>query len=507
METIKDKKELEATEKMARFEAFAKAMNDAGISLTDLASNTTKTWTVFSKDTLRQYLQSPYNATSQTQLKNLARFLYTLSFPLRRLIQYFASLPDFSVYKVIPDYSLMEDNDEDALLQDFEDVCRFVRTMGLDLNLFRLLINGYRDDIMPFYPLMDESTGETYMMPLDSQYCKISGIGYNNVYRVAYDFSFFNGSTGAWYLENWPKEFQTLYNKYQADSSLRWQQLEGARAFKLNVDQPDLTLSPLVGLFEQIIDLIDLQSISSVKTALEAYKMLVMEIPLLDGQTPDDYAISLNMAKKFYNKMLENLPEEVIGILSPMKIAPVTFDKNATSTNNEISDSLKNLFETSGVSQIMDASRLTGQSAVKMSMLTDVMMGTKSIVPQVEAWVNEQVKLMYPNTKMYVKFTNVTAFTKDDKINQLQKAAEFGLPVKMELMSTLGYSPMEAIGSDWLESKLGLATERFIHPLRSSHTASAGIGSDEGGRPTAEENGDGLTDDGEASRDKRDATE
>jgi hypothetical protein len=194
MENIKDKQELSKTEKMARFEAFAKAANDV-ISLTDLASNTTKSWTVFSKDTLRQYLQSPYAATSQTQLRNLAKFLYTLSFPLRRLIQYFASIPDFSVYKVIPDYSLVEDNDEEALLQDFEDTCRFVRAMGLPLNMFRLLVNGYRDDIMPFYPLVDEATGETYMMPLDSQYCKISGIGYNGVYRVAYDFSFFNGST------------------------------------------------------------------------------------------------------------------------------------------------------------------------------------------------------------------------------------------------------------------------------------------------------------------------
>ena len=504
MANMTNKTELQQTEMMAKFEAFAKAANDV-ISLTDLASNTTKSWTVFSKDTLRQYLQSPYAATSQTQLRNLARFLYTLSFPLRRLIQYFASIPDFSVYKVIPEYSLVEDNDEEALLQDFEDTCKFVRGLGLELNMFRLLINGYRDDIMPFYPLTDDATGETYMMPLDSQYCKISGIGYNGVYRVAFDFSFFNGSTGAWYLENWPKEFQTLYNKYQSDSSLRWQQLESARAFKLNVDQPDLVLSPLVGLFEQIIDLIDLQSISSVKTALEAYKMLVMEIPLLDGQSPDDYAISLNVAKKFYNKMLENLPEEVIGILSPMEITPVTFDKNATSTHNEISDSLKNLFETSGVSQIMDASRLTGQSAVKMSMLTDVMLGTKSIIPQVEAWANEHLRIMYPNTKMHVKFTNVTAFTKDDRISQLQKAAEFGLPVKMELMSTLGYDPIESVGSDWIETKLGLSTERFIHPLVSSHTAGS-VASD-GGRPTAEDSGEGLTDDGEASRDKRDAVE
>jgi hypothetical protein len=98
-------------------------------------------------------------------------------------------------------------------------------------------------------------------------------------------------------------------------------------------------------------------------------------------------------------------------------------------------------------------------------------------------------------------------FTKDDRISQLQKAAEFGLSVKLELMSALGYNPIESVGADWLETKLGLATERFVHPLVSSHTASAIAGSDEGGRPTAEDSGDGLTDDGEASRDKRDAAE
>ena len=60
------------------------------------------------------------------------------------------------------------------------------------------------------------------------------------------------------------------------------------------------------------------------------------------------------------------------------------------------------------------------------------------------------------------------------------------------------------MASDWLESKLGLAVNAFIHPLVSSHTQSGS--SDTGGAPTAEESGKNLTDDGEASRDKRDAT-
>jgi hypothetical protein len=111
----------------------------------DLTSNTTKTWTVYNKETLRQYLQNPYTTNSQNALRNLAKFLYTLSFPLRRIVNYFASLPDFSAYKVNLDFSLVEDNDEESLLQDYEDACRFIRKMNLSMNMFKLLVIAWRE--------------------------------------------------------------------------------------------------------------------------------------------------------------------------------------------------------------------------------------------------------------------------------------------------------------------------------------------------------------------------
>jgi hypothetical protein len=110
---------LKFTELIDNMRQFAKAMDDI-LPLMDLTSNSTKTWTVFNKETLRSYMQNPYAASSQTSLRNLSKFLYTLSFPLRRIVNYFASLPDFSAYKVNLDFSLIEDNDEESLLQDYE---------------------------------------------------------------------------------------------------------------------------------------------------------------------------------------------------------------------------------------------------------------------------------------------------------------------------------------------------------------------------------------------------
>lgn len=490
------KDNLHLIENIERMKQFAKAMDDI-LPLVDLTSNSTKTWTVFDKEALRSYMQSPYASSSQNSLRNLAKFLYTLSFPLRRIINYFASLPDFSAYKVNLDFSLIEDNDEESMLQDYENASRFIRKMNLTLNMFKLLVIAWREGIVYFQPYQDDD-GTMLLMPLDSQYCKVSSVGYNGLLHVAFDFSFFRGSN-AFYLEVWDKEYKQKYNKFENDTSLRWQELETARAFKIDIADIDLIISPFAALFEGLIDLIDLQSLIAVKDSLDIYKLLVMKIPLLNSKNPDDLALNLNLAKKFYNLALESLPEEIGLILSPgMDVDSISFDKNATSDTNAIADSYQNIMEQTGISQIFDSSRLTGASSVQMSMLTDALMATKGLTQQVEAFVNERIQMEYPNSMAYLKFIEVTSYDKKDRIKLIQEAASSGLPVKQEWMTLLGYDPIESMASDWLEAKLGLAVTKWINPVKTSYTQSDG--SDTGGAPTKKD-GD-LTDAGAETKDK-----
>jgi hypothetical protein len=488
---------LKLTENFENIQQYATAVDNI-LKLVDLTSSSTKTWTVFNKDSLRGYLQTPYSSNSQINLRNLAKFLYTLSFPLRRIVNYFASLPDFSAYKVNLDFSLVEENDEESLLQDYEDACRFIRKMNLEINMFKLLVIAWREGIVYFQPYQD-ADGTMLLMPLDSQYCKIGSIGYNNLLHVAFDFSFFNGSN-SFYLDVWDPEYKKKFNAYDKDSSLRWQELDTARAFKIDLADLDLVLSPFASLFEGLIDLIDLQSLIAVKDSLDIYKLLVMKIPTLNGsKSPDELALSLTLAQKFYKKALESLPEEIGLILSPgMDVDSVSFDKNKTSDTNAIADSYQNLMEQTGISQIFDSSRLNGASSVKMSMLSDALMATKGIMQQVAAFINERIQMEYPNSVAYLKFIDTTTYTKDDRIAQVEKAANAGLSVKLEYMTLLGYDPLESIASDWLETKLGLSTTRFIHPLVSSHTQSGN--SDTGGAPNKDDGE--LTDEGADTKDK-----
>ena len=64
-------------------------------------------------------------------------------------------------------------------------------------------------------------------------------------------------------------------------------------------------------------------------------------------------------------------------------------------------------------------------------------------------------------------------------------------------MTLLGYDALEAMSSDWLETKLGLAVDKFVHPLVSSYTQSGT--SDTGGAPE-KDSGD-LSDEGAEPKD------
>ena len=66
-------------------------------------------------------------------------------------------------------------------------------------------------------------------------------------------------------------------------------------------------------------------------------------------------------------------------------------------------------------------------------------------------------------------------------------------------MSLSGIDEIDTLSLNHLEENILGLSEKFISPLKSSHTSS---GSDEVGRPSSDDTE--LTDDGEASRDKTD---
>ncbi len=456
--------------------AWAEQIKNA-LQLLDLENIPSKTYTIYNKDSLRTYLKNPLSDNNSKNLRKLSQYLYVLSAQYRRLISYFASMIDLTAYTVVPNISMIEDNDDEKILQDYEATLKWIEKMNLPGQAFSQFVTTFREDCFYGYIYYDEAEEQDInsflVLPLDPDYCRISSVNYDGTLNMAFDFSFFNNSTNAKYLEWWDKEFTTKFNAYENDSKLRWQELDPNRTWvlKFNYDQTDRVIPPFAALFENLIDLVDLQSITTLKDQLSIYKLLVAKIDTISGaKDPDDFAIDLNTAVDFYNKMAGKLPDEIGIVLSPMEVTPINFEKSDTDDVNQISKANSNLWEAAGVSQILDNEKLTGASAVRAAQILDGLYAQNPLLWQIEARVNRWIDFILPDNGMRVKYIPVTPYNKSEKITELKDAASLGLPVKMQYMSLLGVSPLEAYSMAHLENNILKLQDNWKYPLQSSYT-------------------------------------
>ena len=119
-----------------RLKQFAATVEQA-VKLIDLESpNNYKTYQSFNKDNLRAAMQNPLTDANQKTLRKLAQYLYHLSFPLRRIIAYYASQIDTTAYTAIPNISMVEDYDEETILKNYESVLKKLKRMNLPSSLW-----------------------------------------------------------------------------------------------------------------------------------------------------------------------------------------------------------------------------------------------------------------------------------------------------------------------------------------------------------------------------------
>ena len=472
-------------------EKFAKTKD--AVQLVDLTKTETRSYSTFSKDTLRNYMKNP--KANEDNLRALSQFLYRLSFPYRRIISYYSSMVDLSAYAIIPSYDY-EKEDVDAMLKQYHETANQVEKMNMPAQIMQMLTVAWREDC--FYGYIYEDEKGFFIMPLDGKYCKVSSMDFNGNLNFAFDFSYFRSNNA--YLDYWDNEFAKKYKKYQTDNSLRWQELDPSKTvcIKVNIDDKTLVMPPLASIFEMLIDLIDLMSVQALNDELSTYKLLVAKLNTLSGtNTPDDFEVDLDTAIEFYNRLADSLPDGVSSAMSVLDIEPITFKDDQTENVNKISSSMSNLFANVGVSQILDTTKISGSTAFNASVMADTLMSIRVLLPQIENFVNKYLRVSLTNPAK-VKYMEITPYTKGEKITQLKDAATLGVPVKIPLATLQGFSPSDIASMQKIEEGLGVFTD--WKPLESSYNAS----SKKAGAPTKDvDAGDDLTDKGEESRDYR----
>ena len=473
---------------------FASAKQAAlGIGLTDLSKTENRTYTVFNKEKLRQYIKSPF--ANQANLRNLSRFLYRVSQNYRRIISYNAEMLDLNARSVIPLIDITKSNNTSKVLKNYYSTLIQLDKMNMQKEILKCAIIAWREDT--FYGITFEDDTGFFILPLDGEYCKVSSSNYDGTLNFAFDLSYFRSRD--YLLEYYGEPFISMYRSYQGDTTnMRWQEIPVERGvcFKVNMDDLTMDLPPFIGLFEELIDLVDLRSIQSVKDELSIYKLLVSKIDTLSGTNePDDFSVDLDTAIEFYNRMTEALPEGIASVLSPMDIEAVTFKDDQTEDVNRIEEATKNLFNNSGGAQILNSSSISGSTAFSAAEIADANHSIRCLLPQIEAWVNRYLTCVL-GEHAKVRYLEVTPLTKEPFRKRILEDATYGEPNRLMLNTLNGISELETLSLKFLEQDC-LGLHESMIPLQSSHTQS---GTQEAGGQTKDDSE--LTDEGDRSRTK-----
>lgn len=470
-----------------RKELYAKAK--AAIQRQDVTKTQTRSYTIYNKENLRTYMKNPMS--NESRLRNFSRFLYRVSQPYRRLVNHMAQQIDLTALMISPNVDITQDNDKDTILKNYYDTCVQVDKMKLHSEIYKLLVTAWIEDSAYGY-IYEDDTG-FFIYPLDGDYCKISSTNMDGTLNFAFDFSYFRSRQEL--LEYWDSEFKKKYDIYQKDSNQRWQELDTERTIclKIGIDDPVLSLSPLSGLWEQLIDLIDILSIATVKNELSIYKLLVARLNHMTGSDdPDDFEINIDLALDYFNKMSVSVPPEIAMVISPMAIDTIEFDKNATDDTDMVSKSMGNLFKVSGGSMVLNDEH-TGATIYRAQIIADMMNGLKPLLGEIETWMNRYLSYSIPDHGI-VKYIETSPWMKNEKKDELLKSAQYGVPVKMAVGALDGLSPLEMMRMQYLENDVLAVQDNWI-PLNSSYTQSGNSAKESGGQTK-----DTLTDEGDSTR-------
>jgi len=318
---------------------------------------------------------------------------------------------------------------------------------------------------------------------LNPDYCAITYINFETgLYGYSFDFSIFRGKEEL--LNNYPDEFTTIYNSLKSSKTTNyWVQVNYPNAICIKTSPQNYPVPPLVGLFEGILDIVDFKALNKGNEEIGNYKLLFQQIPMRNDKEAeiDDFLISEDYVKMFHDNINASLPSQIGVITTPMKIEAVNFERD-TVDRNKVAQATSQYWNEAGVSELLFGNNTTS-AALKYSILADETT-LITLVREVERWINEFYKSVQKGMyKFRVRILDTTKFNVKDFFDIRLKAAQYGIPVKNELIAILGMQPSSMSANAFLENEVLGLVDKLV-PLSSSHTQS---GTDSGGRKPLDE--------------------
>lgn len=462
----------------------------------NVVKTNTKNINNYSKESVKGYLQAI--GSNEVNLRSLSRYLYYRSQIYYRLVKYNSNQMDLSVRSVIPVYNLTADNDKDVMLRSYYDTLKTLNEMNLQYEFLKAYAIAFREDVTYNVAYYTEGEG-FFLLPLDPDYCKIEGVYPDGSFAFAMDMTYFRRNQEL--LEFWGEPFESMNKEYEK-TNIKWQSVppEYAVCLKARAEDWDVVVPVFAPLFLSLISLLNLEDIQDVVDEQQIYKLIWSEMETINGsEIPDDFKIDPDLSLDYWERLTdEALPDYTSTAILPGKLNYIDFNNDAATDVSKVQKATQTILNTAGGAQILNSATISGTTAFNGSIRADAEFAISALLPQTQAIVNRLLSF-YVSNPAKVKFFEVSVYTKEEFKKTMLESAQYGLPTKLMLNNLNGFSELDTLALNFLEEEcLGLSDK--LVPLQSSHTQSSS--EIEGGGQNKDSTD--LTDEGEASRDKKD---
>ena len=433
---------------------------------------------------LKKWLEDPKNY--EKELRDVSQFLRYNIQQYDRVIAHFANILSLN-YELVPltPYPIDEKGIKEynrikkranQWLKRFRPKTQFINV------LHGVCVDGVR------YYYIRESDDYIDLQEMPQDFSIINGrtsLGYTYAFDMTYFARYpesFREYAPEFYL--WFKDVLDDYQEVTLKTIYKPMPPEKSAVFKIE-DWNAVAKPPFTGTFKDALQIQDYKDLLKLKTELDTWKVIMMEIPKDTNGTP---TVDAELMADFTAIVQAQMPDGAYVASTPAKPIPIDFNQ-AQNMNNISGYGEQNFWSSIGVAGNQYGTDSKSGLALKYSNLADYNY-MKPMYSQFERFVNFHLSLIPGKYKFGVKFHGCSFFEDEEYERALTFSQNTGRVER--LYAAMGYEPyhLEALGQDSFHSDI----RKFTIPMDSPHVQSG-----EGGRPKANETK--LQDSGITTRD------
>lgn len=395
-------------------------------------------------------------------------------------------------------YDVRDNANVDTIKKQYGTLAARLENMHLKHEFSKIMRTLPYQDV--YYGLIVESSTDFFLQKMDYRLCKLF-----QVQDGLYNFRLNLSGIKPQEIDAYPDYVQAAYADYLEGNIGQWYLPPADKQICIKMNSQWTYPYPmLINMIKDIFDLDTYKKLKLQSARTDNYKAILVEVPI-DESTVDKPLLSPDTLSIFAEINRESLSDD-IGMIHTLgsKGEAISF-KDSTNTRNNVSDAIDEIYNSAGVSNELFNSSST---ATAMTYMVENASGfVYDVYRQFERWVNRYIKLRKfnkPTFKFAFYLLDMTVFNRDTVSKRYKEAAAMGVGIDRWLAS-LDMTPSRTLGS-YIVSKDIFDFHNNLLPLQSAYNASAEVQAideeSEGGRPTVEEEGGVISEEGERARDE-----